>query len=192
VTTPRRLCLVLLVLVAGMAWTMARPPERVPRGSIGYGAGKVTKPEFKDLVAAADLIVMGRIVEVGGIPHSGPSRNQPKSKKYTYWESSYAVLQIEDTLKGKAPGRKVKIAYKSDLEGDLTHYQSGKSYVVFLQNPKKFPNAYTTAAYHFGEYRINDQGKAERVNDPSEISKPVPQLVENIRKALGKPKAAAS
>jgi hypothetical protein len=192
VTAPRRLALLLLALLTGMGTATAHPPEHPPRGSIGYGAGKVTKPEFKDLVAGADLIVMGRIVQVGGISHTGPSGKQPRSKKYTYWESSYAVLQIEDTLKGKAPGAKVKIAYKSDLEGDLTHYQSGKSYVVFLMNPKKFPDAYTTAAYHFGEYRINDQGKAERVNDPSEISKPVPQLVENIRKALGKPKAAAS
>ena len=189
-TSLRRTSVLLLLFVLGVGGGVARP-ERVPRGSIGYGAGKVTKPELKELVAGADLIVVGRIVEVGGIPHSGPSRRQPRSKRYTYWESSYAVLKIEDTLKGKASGAKVKIAYKSDLEGDLTHYQSGKSYVVFLLNPRKFPDAYTTAAYHFGEYRINDQGKAERVNDPSEISKPVPQLVENIRKALGRPKTAS-
>lgn len=167
-------------------------PEQPPRGSIGYGAGKVVKPEFKELVQTADLIVRGKVLEVGGIPHSGPSRSQPRSKKYTYWESSYAVLQIEETLKGKPGGRKIKIAYKSDLEGDLTQYQAGKSYVVFLLNPRKFPDKYTTAAYHFGEYRINDKGKAERVNDPSEISKPVPVLVDNIHKAMGRKPADAS
>ena len=167
--------------------------EKAPRGAMSYGAGKVAKPEFKDLVRQADLIVRGRVVQVGGIPHSGPSKKQPRSKRYTYWESSYAVLEIEETLKGKkARGGRVKIAYKSDLEGDLTHYQAGKSYVVFLLNPKKFPDAYTTAAYHFGEFRINDQGRAERVNDASEISKPVPVLIENIRKALGKPATGAS
>ena len=75
------------------------------------------------------------------------------------------------------------------MEGDLTNYQAGKFYVVFLLNPKKFAEAYTTAAFHYGEYRINDQGKAERVNDPSEISKPVPVLIETIRKSLEKPKS---
>ena len=171
--------------------TVLPAPEQVPRGSIGYGAGKVTKPEFKEMVRRSDLIVRGKVLEVGGIPHSGPSGKQPRSKRYTYWESSYAVLQIEETLKGKPAGRKIKIAYKSDMEGDLTQYQAGKSYVVFLLNPKKFPDKYTTAGYHFGEYRINDQGKAERVNDPSEISKPVPVLVDNIHKAMGKNPAAS-
>ena len=47
-------------------------------------------------------------------------------------------------------------------------------------------------SYSFGEYRINDQGKAERVNDPSEISKPVPVLVDNIHKAMGKKPPQAS
>ena len=89
-------------------------------------------------------------------------------------------------------GSRVKIAWKSDLEGDFTHYQAGKSYIVFLLSPKKFPDAYTTAAYHYGEYRINDQGRAERVHDPSEMSKPVPVLLDNIRKVLGKPAASAS
>jgi hypothetical protein len=163
----------------------------VPHGAIGYETGKVTKPEFKDLVHRASLIVKGRIVEIGPIPHSGPSAKQPRSKQYTYWESSFAILQIEETIKGRAPGSRVKIAYKSDLEGDFTQYQAGKSYVVFLLAPKKFPDAYTTASYHFGEYRINDQGRAERVNDPSEISKPVPVLIDNIRQVLAKPGAAS-
>ena len=167
-------------------------PEQVPRGSIGYGAGKVVKPDFKELVQKSDLIVRGKVVEVGGIPHAGPSGKQPRSKRYTYWESSFAVLQVEETLKGKPGGGRIKIAYKSDMEGDLTQYQAGKSYVVFLLNPKKFPDKYTTAGYHFGEYRINDNGKAERVNDPSEISKPVPVLVDNIHKAMGRKPAGAS
>ncbi|MCI0657755.1 MAG: hypothetical protein L0170_11880 [Acidobacteria bacterium] len=159
---------------------------------MSYGAGKVAKPEFKDLVRRADLIVMGKVVEIGPIAHSGPSRKRPKSKQYTYWESSFAVIRIEQTLKGKANGAKVKIAYKSDLEGDFTSYQAGKSYVVFLSNPRKFPDAYTTTAFHYGEYRINDKGRAERVHDASEMSKPLPVLYDNIRKALGKPGTSAS
>jgi len=131
-------------------------------------------------------------VGISPIPHAGPSRKQPKSRRYTYWESSYAILQIEETLKGRARSDKVKIAYKSDLEGDFTQYQAGKFYVVFLLNPKKFPDAYTTAAYHYGEYRINDQGKAERVHDVSEISKPVAVLIDSIRRALGKAPSRAS
>ena len=166
--------------------------EQVPRGAMSYGAGKVAKPEFKDLVQRADLIVQGKIVQIGPIAHSGPSGKQPKSKQYTYWESSFAVIQVEETLKGKARGAKVKIAYKSDLEGDFTTYQTGKSYVVFLTNPKKFPDAYTTTAFHYGEYRINDKGRAERVHDASEMSKPLPVLYENIRKAMGKPASSAS
>jgi hypothetical protein len=182
-----------LLLAAALGIIPVLPaPEQVPRGSMSYGAGKVVKPEFKDLVQRSDLIVRGKVLEVGGIPHSGPSKKQPRSKRYTYWESSYAVLQVEETLKGKPSGGKIKIAYKSDMEGDLTQYQAGKSYVVFLLNPKKFPDKYTTAGYHFGEYRINDKGKAERVNDPSEISKPVPVLVDNIHKAMGKKSAGAS
>jgi hypothetical protein len=176
--------------VAGSS--IPRAGEQVPRGGLSYGAGKVAKPEFNDMVRRANLIVMGKIVEIGPISHSGPSKKQPKSKQYTYWESSFAVLQIEQTIKGKAGVAKVKIAYKSDLEGDFTNYQTGKSYVVFLTNPKKFPDAYTTTAYHYGEFRINDQGRAERVHDPSEMSKPVPVLIDNIRKALGKPASAAS
>ena len=167
------------------------PGAQVPSGAISYGAGKVAKPEFKNLVRKADLIVMGKIVQIGAIPHSGPSKKQPRSKQYTYWESSFAVLQIEETLKGKA-GAKVKIAFKSDLEGDFTNYQTGKSYVVFLTNPKKFPDAYTTTAFHYGQYKINDQGRAERVHDPSEMSKPVPVLKENIREALPKSSSRAS
>jgi hypothetical protein len=163
-----------------------------PRGALSYGAGKVAKPEFKDLVRRADLIVMGKIVEIGPIAHSGPSGKRPKSKQYTYWESSFAVIRIEETIKGKANGAKVKIAYKSDLEGDFTSYQAGKSYVVFLTNPKKFPDAYTTTAFHYGEYRINDKGRAERVHDVSEMSKPLPVLYDNIRKAMGKSAAGAS
>lgn len=159
---------------------------------MSYGAGKVAKPEFKDLVRRADLIVMGKIVEIGPIAHSGPSGKRPKSKQYTYWESSFAVIRIEETIKGKANGAKVKIAYKSDLEGDFTSYQAGKSYVVFLTNPKKFPDAYTTTAFHYGEYRINDKGRAERVHDVSEMSKPLPVLYDNIRKAMGKSAAGAS
>lgn len=182
----------LIVAAALMVVPIFPAPEQAPRGAIGYGAGKVVKPEFKDLVQKSDLIVRGKVLEVGGIPHAGPSGKQPRSKRYTYWESSYAVLQVEETLKGKPGGGKIKIAYKSDLEGDLTQYQAGKSYVVFLLNPRKFPDKYTTAGYHFGEYRINDTGKAERVNDPSEISKPVPVLVDNIHKAMGHKPAETS
>jgi len=181
-----------LLSIAVAAPPIPRAAEQVPRGAISYGAGKVAKPEFKDLVRRADLIVMGKIVEIGPISHSGPSRKQPKSKQYTYWESSFALIQIEQTLKGKARGSKVKIAYKSDLEGDFTSYQAGKSFVVFLTNPKKFPDAYTTTAFHYGQFRINDKGRAERVHDPSEMSKPVPVLIDNIRKAMGKPSTAAS
>ena len=187
-TSSRRFSSLFVLLILGSA-QLAAAPEQVPRGAIAYGAGKVVKPEFKDLVRWADLIVKGRVVEVGAIPHPGPSRNQPRSRRYTYWESSYAVLQIDESIKGKASSSKVKIAFKSDMEGDLTNYQAGKFYVVFLLNPKKFAEAYTTAAFHYGEYRINDQGKAERVNDPSEISKPVPVLIETIRKSLEKPKS---
>ncbi|MCI0407088.1 MAG: hypothetical protein L0191_00775 [Acidobacteria bacterium] len=182
----------MLLSIVVAATPIPQAAEQVPRGALSYGAGKVAKPEFKDLVRRADLIVLGKIVEIGPISHSGPSKKQPKSKQYTYWESSFAVIQIEQTIKGKARGAKVKIAYKSDLEGDHTTYQAGKSYVVFLTNPKKFPDAYTTTAYHYGEFRINDQGRAERVHDSSEMSKPVPVLIDNIRKALGKPATSAS
>jgi hypothetical protein len=182
----------LVLSIAIAVSPIPRAAEQVPRGAISYGAGKVAKPEFNDLVHRADLIVLGKIVEIGPISHPGPSGKQPKSKQYTYWESSFAVIQVEKTLKGKAGGSKVKIAYKSDLEGDFTNYQAGKSYVVFLTNPKKFPDAYTTTSFHYGEFRINDQGRAERVHDTAEISKPLPVLEDNIRKALGKPAAAAS
>jgi len=174
------------------AASIPQAAEQVPRGGISYGAGKVAKPEFKDLVRRADLIVLGKIVEIGPISHSGPSRKQPKSKQYTYWESSFAVIQIEQTIKGNARGTKVKIAYKSDLEGDFTSYQAGKSFVVFLTNPRKFPDAYTTTAFHYGEFRINDKGRAERVHDASEMSKPLPVLIDNIHLALGKPATSAS
>ncbi len=166
-------------------------PEQVPRGGMSYGAGKVAKPEFKDLVRRADVILRGKVIQIGGIPHPGPSKQRPKSKRYTYWEDSYAILQVEDTIKGKPSGAKVRIAYHSDMEGDQTRYQAGKHYLVFLLNPGKYPDAYTTAGYHFGQYKIDEQGKAERVNDPSEMSKPVDAVIENIHKAKGNPKSAS-
>ena len=130
---------------------------------------------------------MGKVVQIGGIPHAGPSKKRPSSKKYTYWEDSFAILAVEETLKGKVSGARVKVAYHSDLEGDKTRYQAGKKYIAFLTKPTKYPDAYTTAHFHFGEYLINDQGKAERVADTSEISKPAEVVIERIRKALPPP-----
>jgi hypothetical protein len=158
---------------------------RPPRPAQSYGAGKVFKPEFKDLVSHADLIVVGRVSQIGGIPHPGPSRQRPGSRKYAYWEDSFALLQIEQVVKGKAPGRSVRVAFHSDLEGDKTNYQAGKRYIAFLLRPTKYPDSYTTAHFHYGEYRINDQGKAERVADPSEISKPSSTVIDSVRKAMG-------
>jgi hypothetical protein len=175
-----------LLLLAGMVPAGAAPPEKVPRGSVGYGAGKVVKPEFEDLVRKADLIVMGRVIQIGGIPHPGPSRNRPRSKRYTYWEDSYAIIEIERCLKGKAPAR-IKVAYHSDLEGDKTVYQAGRHYIAFLLRPGKYPDSFTTAGFHFGQFRINDQGRAERVNDPSEISKPVDTVIDRIHQVLQPP-----
>lgn len=160
---------------------------RPPRPSQSYGEGKVFKPEFKDLVHHADLIVVGRVSQIGGIPHPGPSRKRPGSRKYAYWEDSFALLQIEQVVKGKAPGGTVRVAFHSDLEGDKTNYQAGKKYIAFLLRPTKYPDSYTTAHFHFGQYRINDQGKAERVADPSEISKPTSTVIDSVRKAMGTP-----
>jgi hypothetical protein len=162
-------------------------PEHPPKTSQSYGSGKVLKPEFNDLVHHADIIATGKVTEVGSIPHAGPSMKRPSSRKYTYWESSYALLRVEETIKGKAPGSTVKVAFHSDLEGDKTNYQAGKKYIVFLTNPAKYPDAYTTSHFHYGEYKINEQGKAERVADDSEISKPAEVVIENIRKAMGPP-----
>lgn len=169
---------------------MGAPPVeaagRASASSQGWGEGKVFKPKFEDLVRHADLILLGRVVQVGRIGHPGPSKSRPRSKRFAFWEDRFAVLRLEDTLKGKAPRDTVKIAYHSDLEGDRTAYQAGKRYLVFLLNPSKYPDSYTTAHFHFGEYRINDQGKAERVADSSEISKPIDVVVENVRKTLGR------
>ena len=178
-----------LLLLAATA-PLGAAPEKVPRGSVGYGAGKVAKPEFDDLVHKSDLIVVGRVLQIGGIPHPGPSRNRPRSKRYTYWEDSYAIIQVEQTLKGQAPA-KVRVAFHSDMEGDKTVYQAGKRYIAFLQRPGKYPDSFTTAGFHFGQFKINEQGKAERVNDPSEISKPVDTVVDKIRQSL-RPRAGKS
>ena len=172
----------LLALFAGPA---AAVPERVPRASQSYGEGKILKPDFPDLVKRADLILLGRVIRIGGIPHPGPSKGRPRSRRFTFWEDSFAVLEIEQTVKGKAPGATVKVAFHSDLEGDKTNYQAGKRYVAFLLKPNKYPDAYTTAHFHYGEFRINEQGKAERVADPSEMSKPTAVILENIHKAMG-------
>jgi hypothetical protein len=160
-------------------------PEHPPKISQAYGSGKVLKPEFNDLVRHADLIVVGKITKIGDISHPGPSKNRPSSKKYTYWESNYALLQVEETIKGKPPKSEVKVAFHSDLEEDKTNYQAGKKYIAFLTHPAKYPDSYTTTHFHYGEYKINDQGKAERVGDFSEISKPSGEVIENIRKAMG-------
>ncbi|HEV8336343.1 MAG TPA: hypothetical protein VGR67_08020 [Candidatus Polarisedimenticolia bacterium] len=175
------LCSFLVTAAAGPALAAGRPPK--PAQS--YGAGKVFKPEFKDLVRHADLIVVGRVSQIGGIPHPGPSRQRPGSRKYAYWEDSYALLEIEQVVKGKAPGRTVRVAFHSDLEGDKTNYQAGKKYIAFLLRPTKYPDSYTTAHFHYGQYRINDQGKAERVADPSEISKPSSTVIDSVRQAMG-------
>jgi len=172
-----------IVPAGGSVLAAGRPPK--PAQS--YGAGKVFKPEFKDLVRHADLIVVGRVSQIGGIPHPGPSRKRPGSRKYAYWEDSYALLHIEQVVKGKAPGGTVRVAFHSDLEGDKTNYQAGKKYIAFLLRPTKYPDSYTTAHFHYGQYRINDQGKAERVADPSEISKPSSTVIESVRKAMGPP-----
>lgn len=187
---PRAVLLLVLasLLLAPTGGRLTARPEKPPKSSQSYGSGKVFKPEFKDLVRHADLIVVGRVVQIGGIPHAGPSRNRASSKKYTYWEDSFAMLEVEETLKGKkVKGARVKVAYHSDLEGDKTRYQAGKKYIAFLTRPTKYPDAYTTAHFHYGEYLINDQGKAERVADSSEISKPAEVVIENIRKALPPP-----
>lgn len=162
-------------------------PESPSRTSPTYGSGNVLKPKFEDLVARADLILVGKVTQIGGIPHAGPSKQRPASRKYTYWEDSYALLQVEEIIKGKAPRPTVKVAFHSDLEGDRTRYQAGKKYIVFLLKPSKYPDAYTTAHFHYGQYRINDAGKAERVADSSEISKPAGTVIDNIRKAMGPP-----
>lgn len=162
-------------------------PEQPPKAAQSVGSGTVLKPKFEDLVRHADLIVTAKVIEIGGIPHPGPSKQRPSSKKYTYWEDSYAVLQVEETIKGAAGKSTVKVAFHSDLEGDRTNYQAGKKYIAFLLKPTKYPGIYTTAHFHYGEYRINDQGKAERVADTSEISKPADVVIENIRKAMGLP-----
>ena len=162
-------------------------PEQPPKSAQSYGSGNVLKPKFEDLVRRADLIVTGKVIEIGGIPHPGPSKQRPSSRKYTYWEDRYAVLQVEETIKGRAGKPTLKVAFHSDLEGDRTDYQAGKKYIAFLLKPSKYPGIYTTAHFHYGEYRINDQGKAERVADTSEISKPADVVIENIRKAMGPP-----
>jgi len=162
-------------------------PNPIPRASRSWGEGKIFKPSFEDLVRHADLIVLGKVVQIGGIPHTGPSRSRPGSKGYTFWEDSFAILRIERTLKGKAARATVKVAFHSDLEGDLTKYQAGKIYLAFLLRPGKYPDSYTTAHFHFGEYRINDEGKAERVADPSEISKPTSVVLARIEEVLHPP-----
>jgi hypothetical protein len=162
-------------------------PEHPPKSSQAYGSGKILKPEFDDLVKHADLIVLGKITQIGAISHPGPSKSRPASRKYTYWESSFALLNVEETIKGKAPKSTLKVAFHSDLEDDKTNYQTGKKYIAFLSIPTKYPDSYTTTHFHYGEYKINDQGKAERVGDFSEISKPAEVLIENIRKSLGPP-----
>lgn len=183
---PRGAALLVLasLLLAPAGGRLAARPERPPKSTQSYGSGKVFKPEFNDLVRHADVIVVGKVVQIGGIPHAGPSKNRASSKKYTYWEDSFAMLEVEETLKGKIKGARVKVAYHSDLEGDKTRYQSGKKYIAFLTRPSKYPDAYTTAHFHFGEYLINERGKAERVADSSEISKPAEVVIENVRKAL--------
>jgi hypothetical protein len=162
-------------------------PERPPKSPDVYGSGKVHKPEFKDLVRRSDLIVVGRVVQVGRIPRPGPQKNRPKTKRYAYWEDRFAVLEIQETVKGSTPKGRVKIAFHSDLEGDKTDYQAGRQYVAFLIRPGKYPDAYTTAHFHYGQYRVNDQGKAERVADPSEISKPTAEVVAKVRAVLRPP-----
>jgi len=186
---PRSVAIGVLVALLGSAAGAPLPakPETPPRSSTTYGSGKVLKPKFEDLVRRADLIVLGKVIQIGGIAHPGPSKNRPASRKFTYWEDSYALLQVEEIIKGKAKKSTIKVAYHSDLEGDLTRYQAGKKYIVFLSRPSKYPDAYTTAYFHYGQYKINDEGKAEKVADPSEISKPVGTVIDNIRKAMGPP-----
>lgn len=162
-------------------------PTKLPPGSQGYGSGKVLKPDFDELVRHSHLIVLGKVIRVGKIDHPGPVKGRSASRKYAYWEDRFAILEIEKTIKGNASRRTIRIAFHSDLEGDKTDYQSGRQYLTFLIRPTKYPDAYTTAHFHYGEYRINDQGKAERVADPSEISKPPGQIIENIRKAMNPP-----
>ena len=188
---PRRRRAALVALIA-LLWAApggpaGSAPEQPPKSAQSVGSGMVLKPKFEDLVRHADLIVTGKVIEIGGIPHPGPSKQRPSSRKYTYWEDSYAVLQVEETIKGRAGKPTLKVAFHSDLEGDRTDYQAGKKYIAFLLKPSKYPGIYTTAHFHYGEYRINDQGKAERVADPSEISKPAAVVIENIRKAMGQP-----
>lgn len=179
---------VAFILVAALgALPVEAAGARDSASSQGWGEGNVFKPKFEDLVRHADLILLGRVIQVGRIKQPGPSKSRPRSKRYAFWEDSFAVLRLEETLKGRAPRDTVKIAYHSDLEGDRTSYQAGKRYLVFLVNPLKYPDSYTTAHFHFGEYKINDQGKAERVADSSEMSKPIAVVVENVRKALGRP-----
>ena len=186
---PRSVALWVLVALLGSAAgaPLAAKPESPPRSSPFYGSGKVLKPKFEDLVRRADLIVVGKVIQIGGIAHAGPSKHRPGSRKYTYWEDSYALLRVEEIVKGKAEKSTVKVAFHSDLEGDRTSYQAGKKYIVFLLKPSKYPDAYTTAHFHYGQYRINDEGKAEKVADPSEISKPAGTVIDNIRKAMGPP-----
>ncbi len=181
------LCFLASLVLAATPGGTAVASERPPKASQAYGSGKVLKPDFDQLVRDANLIVLGKVTQIGGISHPGPSKNRPSSRKYTYWEVSYALIQVEETIKGKAPHSQLKVAFHSDLEGDKTNYQAGKKYIAFLLNPGKYPDAYTTAHFHFGEYRINEEGKAERVADPSEISKPTEVVIENIHKAMGPP-----
>jgi hypothetical protein len=177
----------LALILSAPAGVLEGRPEHPPKAFQAYGSGKVLKPEFNDLVRHADLIVVAKVVQIGGIAHPGPSRKRPSTRKYTYWERSYAMLRVEQVVKGKTSRSTLKVAFGSDLEGDKTSYQAGKRYIVFLTRPSKYPDAFTTTHFHYGEYRINDQGNAERVGDSSEISKPPDVVLENIRKAMGPP-----
>jgi hypothetical protein len=160
-------------------------PEHPPKTNQAYGSGKVLKPEFDDLVRHADLIVTGKVIKIGSISHPGPSKNRPSSKRYTYWESSYAILEVESTIKGKTPKAALKVAFHSDLEEDKTNYRVGTKYIAFLSRPSKYPDAYTTTHFHYGEYTIDDQGRALRMADTADISKPSTVVIERIHKAMG-------
>ena len=192
-TPSRRNAAAAVLIVAGLCAASAgsaprAEPTAIPKPSRSYGSGKILKPEFEELVRQADLIVVGRVVQYGRIAHPGPAKNRPRSRRFTFWEDSFAVLEIGQVVKGKPAARKVKVAFHSDLEDDKTSYQAGKEYLAFLVRPNKYPDAYTTAYFHYGQYKINDQGKAERVGDPSEISKPTTVVIEKIRKVLAPPR----
>jgi len=90
-----------------------------------------------------------------------------------------ALLQIVDMIEGDSTLKEVRVWSQSQVFSATDSYKKGDEMLVFLEREITF---FKTLNYQYGQFLIeNEMVKGWRDKEKGEISKPYPEVVEEIR-----------